>query len=270
MVLLSLVVITPLAFADHAYSHRYIIFGRVVDAENNPVPGLQLEPGYSAVFKPEGACGNQPGTGTDAWTATATNPITNQYGEFFFCHHIHAMSRSEPGTATFLVEGKEYKMGLDGFMRYSFVEIKLDNVHASANKEINAKEHTIQGRAWASTGASEKQVEGIRVFGDTLYKMPANITFSYNGKEPIKLNTTTNNYGDFALRVPVTERPTTGTVSVEIGGNWFNETVSPTGSTHVRGQVGKLATSNIPAPTALLAIAVVAFAAIALRRRGAP
>lgn len=230
----------PLAAADHAYSHRYIVYGRVIDSENYPVPGLTVDLGYEKPFEAEGPCANQPGTETDAFGATRTSPVTNQYGEFTFCFHTHSMSRSSPGTGILRIESLnvEKKIEFDGYMRYSPVVVKLDAPQATANKTILDESYTVFGRAWKNAG-TDIRVEGIRVYGDTLHNEPANVTFTYNGKEPITLSTTTNNYGDFSLRVPVTERPTSGTVTMTIANQTFTANVEPSGVTAFRAESEK-------------------------------
>lgn len=241
LAMLSLAALAPLAAADHAYSHRYIVFGRVVDAENNPVPGLTVDLGYEKPFTPEGPCANQPGTGTDAWASTQTSPITNSFGEFFFCFHAHSMSRTTPGVGIISIDalGIEERFEFDGYMRYSVVPIRLASAHPEANETAFQTTYTVQGRAWEDAG-TDIRVEGVRVYGDTLHNQPVEITFAYNGKEPVTLNTTTNNYGDFAVRVPVTERPTSGTVTMKIRNETFTQDVDgETGVTAFRAEVEK-------------------------------
>lgn len=220
----------PLAAADHAYSHRYIVYGRVVDAENNPVAGLTVDLGYEKPFEPEGPCGNQPGTETTAFGPTRNNPVTNELGEFIFCFHTHSMSRTTPGAGILRVESLELekRFEFDGYMRYSFVPIVLESAHPNANKTVSSDFYTVFGRAWRPSGGAIS-IEGIRVYGDTAHNKPANLTFAYNGKEPQFANVTTNNYGDFSYRFPVTERPTSGTVSIVIENETFTQNVDTLG-----------------------------------------
>jgi len=81
------------------------------------------------------------------------------------------------------------------------------------------------------------QVESVRVYGDTVHNKPVNITFSYNGKEEQMVNTTTNNYGDFAVRFPVVERPTSGTVTIRIENQTFSQAIEPTGVSQFRAEL---------------------------------
>lgn len=228
--------LTPAVLADHAYSHRYIVYGRVVDAENNPVAGLTVDLGVVKPFQPDGQCADQPGTETEAWGPTRARPITNQFGEFIFCYHIHSMSRSTPGGGIVRIDSLDYEkeVEFDGYMRYSFIPVKLDTVHPNANKTILDQFYTVQGRAWEDHGTNIK-VETIRVYGDTVKYAPVNITIQPEGKDPITLNTTTNGYGDFAVRVPVESRLTSGTVTVEIEGRTFSAPIDgETGVTQFR------------------------------------
>lgn len=228
----------PLVAADHAYSHRYIVYGRVVDAENDPVPGLTVDLGYEKPFEPEGTCANQPGTETEAFGPTRTTPVTNELGEFVFCFHTHAMSRTTPGMAKLRIESLDYEHNFefDGNMRVSFIHLTLDAVHPAANKTVGSELYTVLGRAWRSSSTATS-IESIRVYGDTAHNKPVNITLTYNGKDPMFVNTTTNNYGDFSIRFPVVERPTSGSVSIVIENETFTQSISPTGASSFRAEL---------------------------------
>lgn len=268
MAFLTLAALAPLAAADHAYSHRYIVFGRVVDAENNPVPGLTVDLGTQKPFNPEGPCANQLGTDTDAFGPTRTTPVTNEMGEFMFCYHHHSMSRGTPGSGILALDplGVEKPVEFDGFMRYSFVPVKLDTVSPSANKTALDELYTVQGRAWRASD-SEIKVEQVGVYGDTLHNEAFTVVVTFDGEDPQTFTGVTNNYGDFALRVPVTERPTGGTVKFTIQNVTFPGAVDPAmGTTHIRAQIGDLKTT--PGAPVFAFVALAALAAFALRRRG--
>jgi hypothetical protein len=242
LVVLALAVLAfaPVVAADHAYSHRYIVFGRVVDAENNPVPGLTMDLGYEEPFEPEGACANQPGTETEAFGPTRTTPVTNQYGEFVFCFHTHSMSRTVPGTGILTIDTLEVekRFEFDGFMRYSWVPIKLETAQSTANKTILDTSYTVQGRAWRASGGPIS-VETVRVYGDTVQRTPVTVDIEYNDGKTATVNTTTNGYGDFWVRVPVTERANTGRVTITIENATFTEDVDPSGVTAFRAEMPK-------------------------------
>ena len=165
--------------ADHAYSHRYIIYGRVVDANGDPVPNLTVDLGTHD-FHPEGPCSSsQPGIATDAFGETVTHPLTNEFGEFIFCYHTHEMSRALPGGAVVAIRELNYtkEIDFDPYFRQQFVGIELPTVQPGANKEIQAVNYTVMGRMWESR-TSETILEGNRVFGLTISHTAMTVTLS--------------------------------------------------------------------------------------------
>ncbi|HWH08713.1 MAG TPA: hypothetical protein VNX21_05895 [Candidatus Thermoplasmatota archaeon] len=262
VVLVAAVALTPLALADHAYSHRYVVYGRVVDADGNPVQGVLVNLGYRQ-FQAEGPCAQQPGTGTDAWERTETRPQTNQLGEFLFCFHAHDINRVEPPFGVLTIEEHNYttEFRFDPYTRTSFVPIKLDTVVEGANAEALETTYTVQGRLWEPAG-ERVSVERVGVFGHTVDRAPVNITIRFADGQEITTNTTTNNYGDFALRVPIQSRPTGGEVTIEANGQTFRGDVDPTfGITFIRGEFAEpksdLAKNALIAAGVLLGLAVV-------------
>jgi len=240
LAMLFLAAALPLAAADHAYSHRYVVFGRVVDAAGNSVPGLTVDLGYEPPFEPEGPCATQPNIDTEAFGPTRTQPVTNEMGEFIFCFHTHAMSRTTPGAGIIRIDSLDLdqRFEFDGFMRYSIVTVKLPDVHPAANTTANDATYTVVGRAWQAAG-TDIRIEGIRVYGDTIQNTPVEVTLAYNGQEPVTVTTRTNGYGDFAVRVPVVERATSGTVTVTIENSTFTSAVTDSGMSAVRAEVAK-------------------------------
>lgn len=216
--LLAVTALVPLAAADHAYSHRFIVYGRVVDANGDPVQGVTVDFGYRD-FTPEGPCANQPDTETEAYGRTTTIPVTNGYGEFMFCVHTHSMSRALPGTGILRIpeEGNQtMEFEMDPYFRVNYVTFKLDHASERANKTSLDHAFVVQGRYWVPhTGTVN--VEGVGVFGHTVDNVPVNITFAHDGQTE-QYETRTNNYGDFAYRVNTTTRPTSGTVTVSANG----------------------------------------------------
>lgn len=217
LVLLAGAAFIPLAAADHAYSHRFILYGRVLDSEGNAVQGVTVNLGYSD-FHPSGACENQPDTETEAHGITRTEPVTNQYGEFIFCFHVHEMPRALPGTGIVRIDEERFNetIQFDPYFRVAFYTAHLDHVSEKANKESLEKSYLIQGRLWRPAGKLV-YVEANPVFGYTSNNVPVNITFEHDGTTET-FTTKSNNYGDFAYRVNTTKRVTDGKVTIEAGG----------------------------------------------------
>lgn len=225
---LLLVIVTlllPLAVADHAYSHRYVIYGRVVDANGDPVPGLTVNIERHNFGNYEGTCADQPGTETEAFGRTQTIPVTNQYGEFMYCYHGHQIPRVDPPTATISVANTNFTKDVtfDANFRESFVAIQLPQVMDSANKQILDTSYTVLGRIWRPGDAT---LEGVSVYGLTVVQTPVNVTLTLPDGTKEKMNTSTNNYGDFAVRIPTSSRVMGGTVSYDIPDGHFEAPVN--------------------------------------------
>lgn len=272
LALLASTTLLPLAASDHAYSHRYVVYGRVLDADNNPIPGLQVNFGVRDV-ETEGPCQNQPGTETDAFGRTENKPVTNPWGEFMFCEHVHSMSRAIPGTGILVIPALDNltrEIELDPYYRVSFIPVTLADVHPDANPQAVEGNYTVVGRLWRE-GNAQTHVEGIRVFGETVDNTPVNVTLEIPGQEPIRANTTTNNYGDFSIRVPMPARPTSGFVTIEAEGHSYREAIDPAvGTTTFKIEVpdeGFLSARTFYAIVGVLAAAAIIVGAVYAFRR---
>lgn len=231
MAFLSLVLL-PVVEADHAYSHRYVIYGRVVDSDGNPLQGLTADIKFE-FFNYDSSCNpNQPDISTEAFGPTYTRPVTNEYGEFIFCMHSHGLSRYEPGTAILRVLDQDSEVAttefkLDGFRRVSFPVVTVAD--KAGNETVVESTYTVAGRLWRDTG--ETKVEGITVFGETVNDKPVNVTLTYNNGKTATVTTNSNGYGDFSVRVPVDERVTSGTVTIESENATFSAPATKAGLT---------------------------------------
>lgn len=220
----------PLASADHVYSHRYLVLGRVVDAQGLPVENATVTV-TPVGFESEGTCVNQPGTETDAFGPMRSRSVTNSFGEFVFCLHAHTL----PATGASLrvqALNETVVTPIDREFRMSFVLVHLPESSPQANATAAASAYTVQGRVWTHQNATMEQ---IQVYGLTLGGLRVNVTVrSANSSETFNASTRTNAYGDFAVRLPTTARLTGGAVVVETFGQTREESVDPSGTTHVR------------------------------------
>lgn len=210
------VVLLPAVGADHAYSHRYLVYGRVIDSEGNPVSGVTVRGGLDNEVTVEGPCGNQPNTETDAWGPTTTRPTTNEAGEFFFCFHMHQISRGTNAEAHAEADGVEARGTMDPQFRKSFLVVKVPGGNGTSSPLFN--QYVVSGRLWFSE--PEKRVDGITVMGDTVHEQTVKVTFrTTDGREVVK-ESKSNHYGDFGVRMNVSrEEAAGGKITVETDGN---------------------------------------------------
>lgn len=209
----------PVVEADHAYSHRYVVFGRVVDAAGDPVPGVTVDAGFRGVDMNPAVdrCADQPNIDTEALGPTRTRPVTDEAGMFIYCVHHHALSRVDPGSVVLRIQ--EYDLDeeirLDPFRRVTFTTLELPVTHPRANTQLAESSYLVLGRAWEPV-SGQTSVEGITVYGETLDFRAVNITVALPDGTEVNASTTTNGYGDFAVFVPVPQRVTGGQVTVHV------------------------------------------------------
>lgn len=94
---------------------------------------------------------------------------------------------------------------------------------------------------------------------------PVNITLTLTNGTSIRTNATTNNYGDFAVRVPLEEPANAARVTIESRGRTFEEDADPlAGATFVRGEYGERPTGRSMTAIVVIGAVVVAGGVIAV------
>lgn len=192
----------PLAAADHAYSHRYIIYGRVVDAEGAPLVGVQVSASIDRQ-EIEGQC--------DVQKPPATRSTTDSLGEYFWCFHTHRMG----GTGVFTVraENETRTADLDTDLRKSRVDFRVPTDVPGKHGDLDRfnTSYALTLTAWKPGATS---IEGISVEGTALRARAFVATFRYNDGKERSTNATTNDYGDATFSVNLGEPLRSGTVVV--------------------------------------------------------
>jgi hypothetical protein len=264
----------PSVLADHAYSHRYILYGRVVDSNGNAVKGVDVQVATRHFFPNPDGCESREGSKTDAFGRTDTRFVTNEYGEFTYCFHEHSMSLGEPGEATISVPSAGFftNITFDPYWRESFVPIVLSAPHPNATHALDST-YTVLGRMWEPHD-EPVTLEGNKVFGLTLVDSAVNVTLTLPNGVVLQNKTRTNDYGDYAVRFSVPARLTGGNVTVEA---FTNGTVSESkavdpllGMTVFQTKlptVGPSAAKNIGKIVAVVVVILLALAAIVLSIR---
>lgn len=186
VVLLALLLAAPLAAADHAYSHRYLVLAHVAGADGTPVAGAEigLAPGFTS-----GACDERP----TAWGARLPRLAarTDQDGLAALCLHSHEMTGAEKLDAR--AAGLNGTVAVDASARVTTVRAVVANASGAAGPLV------VHARAWR---AGEGQLEGVTVRGAALPNVRIDLTVTTSAGS-FERNATTDGYGDVVFRVPV-------------------------------------------------------------------
>lgn len=210
----------PVVSADHAYSHRYIVFGRLVDEAGNPVQDKLVDVGVDPGLSPkiEGFCARQPDTQTEAWPETTTIQKTNQYGEFIWCFHMHSLPRSTDQRVRLRVDGVELDSAVvDTKARRNYLTGVVPGTSGTPSEEFNGTYLAMGRIMYFST---KENVEQISVYGDAFAHEPVQLKFTSADGTEVTDETRTNNYGDFAVRLNVSD-PAGGKLTVTARGESF-------------------------------------------------
>lgn len=177
--LLGAALLAPSAPADHVYSHRYVVEGRVLDAAGLPVPGVvvDLEPhGWG----PAETCPRDP-----------HSPATDVNGDFRFCFHMHEL-RAEWST-TVRVGNATVTKPMDTAFRRTFVTLVAEEARGVEPPAWN-RTFELTGKVWRS-GATV--LEGVPVYGIAIIGAPVNITLRLPDGGRTVETVTTDGQGDY-------------------------------------------------------------------------
>lgn len=196
LLLVALLLAAPLAGAEHTYAHRFVLEGRVVDANGLPVPDRDV------TFFAEGdsfveACPEGHQATTDA------------QGDFRFCFHKHELSaRTLVGAR---VDGVEVRKPMDTAFRRTLVILRDPNATGVAPPGWN-ETYRISGKVWRGGAIT---LEGVPVYGLAIAEAPVNITLRTAAGESV-LNVTTDARGDFDATLRLVNGATARDVRVEV------------------------------------------------------
>lgn len=204
--ILALLLTAQVARADHTFSHRLVVVGRVVDAEGSPIEGAVVAP-EGLPHGVTGACDDQPGSATRAWGETKMRPRSDASGWFVHCFHDHDV---RDGTYTVRVENASgdvlavQTIPVESLFRISFPTISLEGGLPPDLRVGSQEGLLVAGRL--ARDADAPIVESIRTSAVATGNMSFEVEVEGRSGETIaRLTSVTNAYGDFAELVPLEE-----------------------------------------------------------------
>lgn len=194
--LAALLVPVPVG-ADHVYSHRYVVEGRLLGSDGAPLPNRTVE------FFSLGEDFAEPCQG-------GHRNVTDEMGDFRFCFHKHGVNASsEIGVRAGNASETRH---VDTAHRKSTFILEEVNETGVATERWNVT-HLVAGRVWRTGG---RELEGVPVVGYALADTPVNITLrTPNGTES-RFDVRTDGYGDFRAELRLVDPIPADTVSVDV------------------------------------------------------
>lgn len=198
--LLVALLLIPSIAADHVYSHRLVVDGRLVGNEGAPLAGREIE-----LFS----------EGDDFLEPCREGPhqsITDASGDFRFCFHQHELSAATKvgvrhGNATAV-------RPVDVATRRMTMMLREPNETSAAPEDWNST-YRVGGRVWRP---GPQALESVQVFGVAVIGLPVNLSVrGPDGSETV-FRTQTDAYGDFDLVVETEADPTTLSLTLEAMG----------------------------------------------------
>lgn len=195
------------ALADHVYSHRYTIVGRVIDNLGQPALGWTADATFAGL-----PSGSYAGLCDGVAHPPGPEPTTDMWGDFFLCYHVHSFTG---GTVTVTGPGFSRAFNMDPDLRKTVVHIRLETTWSTKDTTAVFEFHSryfVRGRIWqAQPGA---YLESVPVNGVTFVGEPVSAAMSFNGGTQRTAAVATNNYGDYGAAFALGSNLTSGTTRV--------------------------------------------------------
>lgn len=182
-VFLVLLLLVPFAAADHVYSHRVVVEGRLLGADGLPLPGVLVHvEGQGELLND--ACQND------------QRNVTDENGDFWFCFHKHELARN--AVVTVWADNASDQRFIDRDLRkMSF--LLVDATRMGVAPPGWGEEFRVSGRVWLR---SPSELDGVQVSGVALPREHVTVSLGSGGSWS-SYPLVTNQFGDFdtTLRV---------------------------------------------------------------------
>ncbi len=179
------------AVADHEYSHRYYVIGRVVDTDGNPLQGVQVEVTFDGAGQSfEGECpGAHPPT---------SSPVTDAVGKYLICKHLHSVPDQGVEVVISPQGGETVRRAIDADHRRTIQHFQLDGSTGSVGDvESFSSSLTLRGFAWRPN--DDVRVAGQSVNGVMLKEHPVSLEVTFPDGSTAEADATTDGYGDYEV-----------------------------------------------------------------------
>lgn len=212
LLLLALALLAPLASADHVFSHRVYVVGRVVDAQGVPVAGAPVAVDFLGP-RISGRCFD------------SKDEATGPQGDFEVCRHTHAVP---PGSrANVSIAGVNRTLEVDPDLRVATLHLQLEGPAPGTDlggmREFN-RTYVVAGRHFTRL-AEPVAVEAVRVNATPI---PGNVTVRVlaGGEELANATGVAGEHGEFRVDLPLGAVPAGAIVRVVSGRDAVEESAS--------------------------------------------
>lgn len=212
--LLALLLLAPVAAAEHVFSHRIYVVGRVIDTEGRPAPGLAVELAFEGA-RVGGAC-----------AVNARSESTGPRGDFELCRHGHALDSAGNASVLVRVGREERRVALEPDLRHAVANMQLASAREAqdiAGDRLFERTLTVTGRHFAlvpdAQSVESVQVNATPILGNLT------VTLLLGEDELARANGSTDEDGLYHIDLNVTDIPAGAIVRVRAGQDVAEESV---------------------------------------------
>lgn len=204
----------PLAAADHVWSHRIYVVGRVVDADGLPAPGIPVNATFSNLTI-VGSCYDSKGE------------VTGPRGDYEICRHAHALTAD--ARVTIRAAGETRELPIDPDLRHADASFQLLTPRTLRDFEGDiefARTVHVAGRTFALL-PEPANAEGIHVNASPI---GGNVTIELiaEGEVIASKNVTVGEQGIYSAQLDVDPLPAGALASVRLGADATEVVIDPT------------------------------------------
>lgn len=212
--IIAALLLAPLAAADHVFSHRVIITGRILDADGRPAAGVAVNV-------------SSPMLQLTADCFDSMAELTGPRGDYEICRHVHALGTN----VTVWVEaaGTDRRVLLDPDLRHAVGSFTLgtgDVPHDVGGERLFPRTFLVAGRAFALLPAPA-EAENVPVNATPLR---GNVSVELRSADSSLANATVpiDEFGSYRADLDVTAIPAGAVVRASVGNDMTEELADPT------------------------------------------